>query len=52
MIVTPCMVVLVIVIEAMNPAIKNRSVNTSLKCVKGKVHPCTDPEALYRPYGP
>jgi len=27
------------------------ALNKEVKC-KGKVHPCTDTEALYRPYGP
>jgi len=30
----------------------NEGKQNSTIIVKGKVHPCTDAEALYRPYGP
>ena len=38
--------------HGINIAIKNLDLHSKETGKKGKVHPCTGTEALYRPYGP
>ena len=39
-------------IDRLTLGIKNAKLLSSDTFMKGKVHPCTGTEALYRPYGP